>query len=451
MNTKNLKPTRWLSLLLIASFALSTLSAVASDTVTGKPQKKPIALVGGTVHTVSGEVIEKGTVLFDKGKIVAVGTDVAIPKSAEVINVEGKQVYPGLIESHSQIGLVEIGAVSATIDRSEIGSFNPNVKAQIAVNPDSEVIPVTRSNGVLVALTVPSGGLVSGKAALIQLDGWTYEDLTLTAEAAMQINWPRSGRRRFRRSTTPSSSNPTKELAKFFDQAKAYMEASDADDTIFTVKDPQKFDIRLEAMKPVLKGEMPVIIAADGLSEIQAAVAFAVERKLKLIIFGGYDAEACADLLKKHDVPVILSAIYRNPAQRHDDYDASYTLPNRLMKAGVKYCISGADRSETWNVRILPDHAATAVAYGLPKDEALKAITLYPAEILGAEKKIGSIEKGKDATIFISNGDIFEISSRVELAFVQGRKLDLSDRHKRLYEKYQNRYDKPGRKGKKSK
>ena len=413
----------------------------ASDSVPGAPQKKPIVLVEGTVHTVSGDTIENGMVLFDKGKIVRVGESIDIPGDAQVINCRGKQIYPGLIESHSQIGLVEIGAVRATRDQSELGTINPNVKALISVNPDSEIIPVTRSNGVLAALTVPSGGLISGRASVIQLDGWTYENMKVKSDVAMQINWPRLSRTgRSRRGSSQDTSSGMREIREFFDTAKSYLDQTAKDDTIFQKSDPRKFDIRLDAMKPVLQGEMPILVRANGLSEIQSAVAFASERKLKLIIFGGYDAEKCAELLKKHDVPVIVSAIYRNPLRRHDDYDSAYTLPKRLKDAGVKYCISGSDKSETWNVRILPYHAATAIAYGLELDEALKAITLYPAQILGVDKQLGSLEPGKDATLFIADGDIFEIKSNVEAAYIQGRKVDMSDKHKRLYNKYKQRY-----------
>ena len=412
------------------------------DETPGPPQKQPIAIVGATVHPISGPSIEGGTILFEKGKITAIGKNVQLPKNTKVIEAKGKHVYPSLFESHSQMGLIEIGAVPATDDRREIGNLNPNVKAQVAVNPDSEVIPVTRSNGVLLALSAPRGNLVAGQSVILQLDGWTYEDMTVKAVAAMNISWPRvnsaipfsgSSSRSRRRPETSSGSNPLDELKKLFEDTRAYMKSK---------KDPTvKHDLRLEAMIPVVKGKVPIMVSADSLDQIQSAVSFCVKEKAKMILLGGYDAPLCADLLKKHNIPVILSAVYRMPRRRNDAYDAAYTLPSRLEKLGVKYCISGTDRSETWNARILPDHAATAVAYGLSLEEALKAITLYPAQILGVADRVGSLEKGKDATLFVSDKSPLEITNQVEMAFVQGRTVELSDRQKRLYKKYQQKYE----------
>lgn len=427
----------------VALWALIAFSAnvtIAHDETPGPPQKQPIAIVGATVHPISGPAIENGTILFDRGKIVAVGAKVTMPKNVKVIDAKGKHVYPSLFESHSQMGLIEIGAVAATDDRREIGNLNPNVKAQVAVNPDSEVIPVTRSNGVLLALSAPSGRLVAGKSAVIQLDGWTYEDMTVKAVAAMNITWPRvnsaipfSGSTRSRRDSSSDSSDPLSELKTLFADTRAYIKAK---------QDPAtRHDLRLEAMIPVVKGKLPIMISADQLDQIQSAVAFCVQEKARMILLGGYDAPLCADLLKKHQIPVILSSVYRLPSRRNEAYDAAYTLPAKLQKLGIQYCICGTDRSETWNARILPDHAATAVAYGLDPAEALKAITLYPAQILGVDNRVGSLDKGKDATLFVSDKSPLEITNQVEMAFVQGRAVELNDRHKRLYNKYQKKYE----------
>ena len=440
-NTNSPKSSYAFCLAIIAAWLLIPLqiSAFASDEIPGGPQKQPIAIVGGTVHTATGQTIENGTVLFDAGRITAIGKNIQLPEKTKKVDAKGKHIYPGLFESHSQIGLIEIGAVRATNDRSEVGTYNPNAKAIVSVNPDTEVIPVTRSNGVLLALTAPSGGMISGKSAVIQLDGWTYEDLTLKAESALHVSWPRlapSSSRRSRRSDSDEDSGVKQlaELKEYFDNARTYHKARTTD----PIKQP--FDIRLDAMGSVLNGETPIMVSADSIHEIQSAIAFSLEQKVKLIILGGYDAPACADLLNKHQIPVIVSAVYRNPRRADDRYDDAYSLPKRLSERGIKYCISGTDRSETWNARILPDHAATAIAYGLSEDEALKSITLYPAQILGLDKQVGSLEKGKDATLFVADGDIFEITTRVTNAFVQGRNVDLSDRHKRLYKKYKQRY-----------
>ena len=419
--------------LTLGSSALS-----ASDQVPGPPQAQPIALVGGTVHPVSGPSIENGTVVFDEGRIVAVGKDVELPAETKRIKIRGKHVYPGLFEAYSQIGLIEVSAVRATRDRSETGSLNPNVRAIVAVNPDSEIIPVTRSNGVLLALTAPSGGLVSGTASVLQLDGWTWEDMTVRSHAGLIVNWPaqpavlRSGDSKSDESK--ESSDSLLNLRRLFDDVRTYEHARASDAVT------QKFDIRLESLLPVLHGDVPLIARANGLGTIQSAVAFAVEQDVQLIIQGGYDAPLCAELLKKHDVPVIVSAVYRLPRRRDDDYDAAYTLPERLRAAGISFCISGSASSRTWNARNLPYHAATAVAYGLPRDEALKAITIYPAEILGVADRVGTLESGKDATLIVTTGDPMETATRVVSAYIQGRKVDLSNRHTQLYEKYREKY-----------
>lgn len=366
------------------------------------------------------------TIVFDKGRITAIGTDVDIPKNAETVDLNGQHVYPGLIEAMSQIGLREISAVRATRDNAESGSINPNVKAHIAFNPDSEVIPVTRANGILIAGTAPSGGRVSGYASVMQLDGWTYEQMTVKPNVAMVVSWPRPA--------ANGESPGIKELRKLIEDARAYKAARE------TKSSSQRFDIRLEALLPVLAGDVPMLAKASQQREIQAAVAFAAEQDLKLIVFGGHDADKCADLLKKHDVPVIIDSVLRKPLRRHEPYDAAYTLPNRLAKAGVKFCISGYGREETWNARNLPYHAAMAAAHGLSYADALRSVTLYPAEILGIADRVGSLEVGKDATLIITSGDPLEVETAVTKAYVRGRKVQLSSRHTRLNKKYEQKY-----------
>lgn len=420
--------------------------AVASPEIPGAAQKRPIAIVGGVVHTVSGPAIDDGVVLFQEGKITAVGArgEVKIPKDAKQIDAAGKHVYPGLFDAATSLGLIEIDAVRATLDYAEVGRINPNVRANVAVNPDSELIPVTRSNGVLLAVTAPTGGLISGRSAVLQLDGWTYEDMTLRADVGMHVEWPgmaavvnsstdKSGEERAKRRDEALA-----ELRRAFDDARAYQQARSSN------AQAHPLDARWEAMLPVLAGAVPLVVKADEAQQIQSAVAFAASQKVRLIILGGYDAPHCATLLKKHDVPVIVSAVYRLPSRRDDDYDAAYTLPVRLREAGVKFCISGAGHFVASNVRNLPYHAATAAAYGLAADEALKAITLYPAEMLGVADRVGSLQSGKDATLFIADGDILETATHVENAFTQGRAVDLSNRHTRLYEKYREKYRRLG-------
>ena len=428
MNVQQIK----LTVLLTAAFgsSLTAMQAAATDEVPGAPQKNPIVLTNGVIHTITDGIVQDGTLIFEKGKITDIGQKVKIPKSAEVIDLKGQHVYPSLIEAHSQIGLKEISAVRATRDYAETGSLNPNVKANISVNPDSEVISVTRANGILLAVSAPTGGRVSGLASVMQLDGWTYEDMTLQANAALMINWP----------APPSSgeSPGLKILRRMFREARAYHKARAAQDS------DQRFDIRYEALKPVLDGQVPVMAMAHDAREIQAAVGFAEEQNIRLIIFGGHDAEHCAALLKEHNVPVIIDAVHRRPRRRHDPYDNPYTLPQRLNKAGIAFCISGSDRSSTWNARNLAYHAATAAAHGLPLEDAEKSVTLYPAQILGIADRVGSLERGKDATLIVATGNPLETDTHIIRAYVQGRRVQLTSRHTRLYDKYREKYRQSG-------
>jgi imidazolonepropionase-like amidohydrolase len=422
------------------AFIASTASA--ADQVPGETQRTPILLSGGDVYTVSGEVIPSGQVLFDDGRIVAVGKDVQATSDAKRIDVTGKRVYPGLLASGNDLGLAEVRSVRGTIDASETGDLNPNIRAEVAVNPDSELIPVARANGVLLNLTVPEGSILPGSSAVMQLDGWTWQDMTLKAPAAMHVRWPRMtrprpGQRSRRSETEEDEARGVDERLKAIDQAFADARAYQA------AKKAQKkvdHDARWESMAPLLDGTVPLVVEADEVRQIRAAIALAAREKVRLIIFGGYDAPLCVDLLKKYDVPVIINGVHRLPMRPDAPYDEPFTVPQRLREAGVRYCITLSHRFGGSDVRNLPYHAATAAAHGLPVDEALKAITLYPAQILGCADRVGSLESGKDATLFVADGDILETPTRVEMAFVQGRKVDLSSKHTQLWQKYREKY-----------
>ena len=430
-----------LSQLCVAAILLAGSVAQAAPEIPGKPQEKPIALVGGTVHTSSGPEIPDATLLFAEGKIVAIGPKLPLPEGTETIDVRGKHMYPGLFDAFTSVGLVEIEAVRSTRDQVESGTINPNAKAQVAFNPDSELIPVARSNGVLLLLSAPHGGLMSGTSAVMQMDGWTWEDMTLRAAAGVHISWPRTTPVKEFASVEPEPLDLSKRdaaiasIRQAFADARAYYNAKKA---ASPGKDEVKFDARWEALIPVFERQLPIIVQADEIQQIQSVVAFAAKEQVRLILLGGYDAPLCTELLKKHDVPVIVSGVHRLPQRNGDPYDHPFTVPQRLHEAGIRFCISGSE--DAWSVRNLPYHAATAAAYGLAKDEALRANTLYPAQILGVENKVGSLETGKEATLIVTDGDVLEIPTHVEQAFVQGRKVDLSDRHKRLYEKYQEKY-----------
>ncbi|MDB2686646.1 amidohydrolase family protein [Mariniblastus sp.] len=418
-------------------------SGSIAQEIPGAPQQQPIVLKNATLHPVDSAKIDKGMLLIKNGKIAGIGKRVKIPKGAKTIDLKGKHIYPGLFEAHTQLGLTELSAVRATNDYRESGSINPNVKALVSVYPDNIIIPVTRSNGVLFALTAPTGGLISGKSAVIQLDGWTYEDMSVKAEAALQVNWPSqnlSPRRRAMMSAADANkaikgqAEMLAKLTDFFESARNYRDARNAPNST------QNYDARLEAMIDVVDGKTPMMVKANGAAEIQSAVNFCLQEKVKLIILGGYDAAECASLLRKYDVPVVIGAIHRVPQRRSDEYDRAYTLAARLHKAGVKFCISGTERSKTWNARNLAYHAATAAAFGLPVEEAIRSITLSPAEIFGVDDKIGSLTVGKDASLIVTDGNPLEARTHVLQAFLQGREVDLSNRQLRLYKKYQERY-----------
>lgn len=428
--------------MVLSNLLLFAFSFAGPGQIPAKPQEKTIAIINATIHPVSSARIENGTLVFDKGKITALGARVPVPQGAEVIDAQGSHVYPGLISPETYIGLNEIGAVRATWDRNETGRINPNAKASIAFNPESELIPVARANGITTIITTPGGGIISGMGAAMTMDGWTNEEMTLKSPLALYINWPAMHVRRspwVRTSEEDQKKERDKqlrELAQAFADARAYMNAKKAE------RDKSipyhNVDARWEAMIPVLEGTIPVVVRANEMRQIQAAVAWAAQEKLKLIIAGGQDAWRVAELLRTHNVPVLAGGIHRLPAREFEKYDEPFLLPEKLRQAGVMFAIASGD--EAAHERSLPYNAATAAAYGLPKEEALKAITLYPAQIFGIADRVGSLEVGKDATLIITTGDPLEITSNVTMEFIQGRKIDLSSRHTMLYEKYREKY-----------
>jgi imidazolonepropionase-like amidohydrolase len=464
-NLKHLKINRWLRhfvprndyskifcsslnivLKYIVFFAFFNYLNVALSQIPGKKQDHPIALVGATLHTVTGNDIENGIIIFDKGKITALGKDISIPNGTEKINVNGKHVYPGLIDARTSLGLVEIGAVRATVDINETGRINPNIRAEVAINPESEIIPVTRANGITTALTIPGGGIITGTSALIMLDGWTWEDMTLKAPVGLHINWPTMtiSRRSFMRISEEDQKKERdkqlKEISDVFNEARVYLTAKKAESN---KKIPyHNVDVRMEAMVPVIEGKIPVFIHANELQQIENAVAWAEQEKLKIVIVGGRDSWLVTDLLKTKNIPVIFNPVIALPPRDWDGYDTPFAAPFKLFQAGVKFCIAGD--GGYYNERNLPYHAAMASAFGLPKNEALKSITIYPAEILNVADKIGSLDIGKEATIIITNGDPLEITTNVERVFIQGRDIDLRNKHRTLYEKYLEKYRRMG-------
>ncbi len=423
--------------------------SIASDQVPAPPQTHPILLMNATIHPVSADEIRRGAILFEKGVITAIGRRITnLPDNTETIDLQGKHVYPGMIAAASVIGLTEIGAVAVTRDFAERGDVNPNVRAEVAYHPDSEIIPVTRSNGVLLAHSCPTGGLISGTSAVMMLDGWTWETATLKAQTGLHINWPNMGAissRRFRRSeeeVAKRREEAMKKLDSTFEEAQRYLVAKEAANQSGRIE--LETDLRWEAMLPVLRREVPVFMHASEVRQIESAVEWANRHNLKMVIVGGYDAWRVADLLKKYEIPVIYETVNSLPRRRWEDFDTPFTGPLKLYEAGVKYCISMGTGGAS-NHRNTPYEASKAASYGLPKNEALKSVTLYAAEVLGIADKAGSLEKGKDATLMITDGDPLEITTQVEQVYIQGKKIDMSDRHKVLYDKYKEKYRQLGK------
>ena len=426
-------------LLSIISYQLS----IASTPIPAKKQEKPIVLVGGTIHTVSGAVIENGMILFDKGKITAVGKSVEIPGNAEKIDVSGKHVYPGLINTASNIGVTEIDAVRSTNDFNETGKVNSNVHTDVAVNPESELIPTTRANGTTVSHVIPSGSLIAGRSAAMMMDGWTSDEMTLKSPVGLYVNWPelRINRSPFVRQSEEEQKKAIeanlRELRNAFDDARAYLKAKKADG------DNHRSDLRWEAFGPLFEKKISLIVAANEVTQIQSAVQFARDQNVTLIIHGGRDSWKVAELLKENNVSVIVEPIHDLPNRRWEEYDNPFTVPLKLYQAGVMFAISGGGNS-TMAERNIGFQAATASSYGLPKDEALKSITINAAKVLGIDSMVGSLDDGKDATLIVTTGDPLEIMSNVEMEFIQGKKIDLRSRHTELWKKYQEKYKQLG-------
>lgn len=425
----------------ITTMALAATAAHAQDlTHTAAEQDHPIYISGATVHTATGDVIEDGLVGFNEGRITFVGSAdflsrVSLTQDTEVIDATGMHVYPGLIAPMTRLGLTEINAVRAMRDYAEAGSFNPEVRAAVSVNPDSTLIPVARTNGILIFGSSPSGGRMPGRASVMRADGWTYEDMAIDQAAGLVINWP-SVRARYQRFESDDEAakrikDNLDELDAFFDAADAYLAAKEADSNHAT-------DLRFEAMRPMLAGDKPVFINANDLDQITSAVAWSLDRGLKPVIVGARDALGAADLLTRHGVPIILRGTHVFPKRADSPYDEPFTMPAQLAAAGIRWCLDSADRDG--NVRNLPYEAARAAAFGLDPDLALQSITSATANILGIGDDYGSLENGKSATLFVSDGDCLEITSNVQMAFIDGKRIDLSNKQTELRDKYIEKY-----------
>jgi imidazolonepropionase-like amidohydrolase len=433
MKTKlNLSHRAWLSLLLVSA----TMPVLAHDIVPGAKQQQPILLTDATIHTASQGVLQQADLLMVDGKIAAIGTDLTAPAGAKVLSMQGKHLYPGLIALANQLGLIEIEAVRATDDTNEVTDTNPDVRARIAYNADSEVIPTVRSNGFSYSLVYPKGSALMGQSSLMQLDAWNWQDATVADGVGLHLNWPSAS------SVAPwwSEDKPEdvakknaerlQQLRNYFVQAKAYAEAKQAGLN-------RALDSRWEAMLPVFAKQRPLFVHADDLRQIRQAMLLAKEYQLKLVIVGGRDSWRIADELAAAQVAVIFTAPYGIPEREDEANDTAFKTPALLQQAGVKFALS---LDGYWDTRNVVFGAGQAMSYGLSQEQALAALTLHAAEIAGVADRIGSLQVGKAATVVVSDGDIFDyLSHQVRYMWIDGRAVDLANRNTQLQQKYQQR------------
>lgn len=427
---------------IIAFLGATILSAgcFAQDNVYPAPEYKGlIFLKNGTVHVGNGQVLENTTIQINNGKIEKIGANLPIPQDdVKVFDVSGKHVYPGLILASSTLGLVEVNSVRATIDHTEIGEINPSIRSIVAYNTDSRVINTLKSNGILMANINPGGGLVSGSSSVVQLDAWNWEDAALKMENGIHLQMPSLINRpsRFSFGPPPPAGDAIKrglkqveDLKAFFRQAQSYAKEDTHSST----------NLKYEAVKGLFDKSQKLFVHCDIVKEMLVAIDFAKEFGMDVVIVGGSESYQMPELLKQNNIAVILNQMHSLPTSVDDDVDQPYKTAATLQKAGVLYAINDADGQTRG--RNLAFNAGTSAAYGITKEQALQAITLNAAKILGIDKQAGSIEVGKDASLVVSEGDILDMRSSIILhAFIQGRKVDLTDKHQQLSERYRKKY-----------
>jgi imidazolonepropionase-like amidohydrolase len=408
------------------------------------------AIKGGRVFTLAGAPIENGTVIIRDGKIAAVGANIAIPQDAQVIDAAGLEVYPGMFDPVTQIGLNEVSAVSATVDVSELGDYNPELVAATAVNPASAHIPVTRANGITAVIAAPgtssldlsSGGLIDGQASAFNLAGWTMDEMQINRSVAMVINWPSIQTASFDFATFSVKEKPYADVKKeydksintlsdWLDRARHYAQAKEKGSPALYER-----DLKLEALVPVVQGKLPVLVIADEARDIRNAVDFCSKQNLKMILGSGAEAWKVKELLKEKKIPVVLAPTNRLPEEEDTPYDKPYTEPSELFAAGIPFAFSSFGTAFS---RRLPQFAGTAVAYGLPHDEALKAVMLNAAQIFGLADQLGTLEPGKVANVIVTNGDPLELQTQVRYLFIKGQLTSTDNKHRDLYDQYRKR------------
>ncbi len=403
------------------------------------PQTQGIVIQNATIHVGDGTVIQNGSVAFSDGKITTVDPDNGAPTGFRAIDASGKHLYPGFILPNTELGLVEIGAVRASVDAAEKSDFTPEVRTIVAYNTDSHVIPTTRNNGILMAQIAPSGGGISGNTSVVQLDAWNWEDAVLKMDEGLKMSWPLEYLRpRWWLGETGSRPNP--EYAKTIQMIEELMQDAAA---YAKTTDPMPKNLKLEALKGLFDGSKTLYVQTDRAKAIIKAVGL-LERYgvQKIVIIGGGQAWYAKDFLKEHNIPVLIRNVHSLPTTEEEDVDMPFRLPGLLHQAGI---LVGLEYSRYSSARNLPFFAGTAAAYGLSKEEALMAITLNTAKILGMEDQVGSITVGKDATLFLSEGDALDMRTNLLThAFIQGREIDLDDKHQMLYRRFKEKYERMG-------
>ena len=431
---------------LVLSLNVVAQNGPADQNNTGAPGT--YAIKNATVYTVSGAVISGGTVVIKDGKITAVGANAPVPRGAVEIDGTGLNVYPGMIDASTSMGLIEIGnGVDGTVDVVETGTINPNAQAILGINPHTSHINVTRVNGITTVQSRPAGGLISGQSAIINLIGATQAEMSMDSHFALVIDFPKIstfagfdpgvGPRRIDfGEAVKRRDNRLKDLKKVFEAARRYGDVMDA-----YAKDPSlpapSIDVKMAAMVPYARGEKPIVFDAQKASDIKGVIAFADDLKLKAIVVGGGEAWKVAEELAKALIPVIYTEIHRNPTNEDDPYDELFEAPSKMRNAGVSFCISTGDNGAS--VRELPYQAGLAAAFGLSKEDALKSVTLYPAQILGIADRVGSIEVGKVANIVVADGDMLEARTNIMHMFIEGKKIPLTSRHTEFFEAFKDR------------
>lgn len=432
--------------LLISAFTIiSAAAAFAQSVIPNNPGTKPtVAIRNATIHPVTAPDIANGTIILSGGRIIAIGADVVVPQGAAVIDASGLHVYPGMIDSGTNIGLTEISSVAGTNDLQELGDLNPNARAALAINPHSNLIPVTRITGITTVVTSPEGGLISGQDALIQLAGWTPQEMVLKAPLGVRINFPRvtsgfsTAQPQDEEVEKEAKKNYTNQLDKLrdtFRDAKAYAKALRARERDGTLPRLEP-DLILEHLVGVVEGRIPLIVTAYVESDIRAAIKFAEEIGVRMILAGGDDVQRVIPELQRSKTAVILGSIWSLPPREDDPYDLLFSNPAALHRAGIPFAIQSL---ESHNSRNLPYQVANCVAYGLPKEEALRAITINPARIFGVADQIGSLEVGKLANVIVTDGDPLEVRTNVRHLFIGGEPISLDSYQTLLYEKFRKR------------